>query len=75
VSNNLNLALASLGDLDDVAEVAGAAVNLDLLLKELLEGSDVEDLVGSWLGSIDDELLGNLGLLALGGLLQNHNKS
>ncbi len=70
VSDNLDLALANLRDLDDVTKVTGAAVNLDLVLEELLESGDVEDLVRRWLGSVDDELLGDLGLLALGVLLQ-----
>lgn len=69
VSDNLDLALTDLGDGNNVTKVSGAAVNLDLVLKELLEGGDVEDLVRRWLGSVDDELLGDLGLLALGGLL------
>lgn len=69
VSDNLDLALTDLGDGNNVTKVSGAAVNLDLVLEELLEGGDVEDLVRRWLGSVDDELLGDLGLLALGGLL------
>lgn len=69
VSDDLDLALADLGDGNDVTKVSGAAVNLDLVLEELLESGDVEDLVRRWLGSVDDELLGDLGLLALGGLL------
>lgn len=69
VSDNLDLALTDLGDGNNITEVSGATVNLDLVLEELLEGGDVEDLVRRWLGSVDDELLGNLGLLALGGLL------
>jgi hypothetical protein len=69
VGDDLDLALTLLGDLDNVAEVSGAAVNLDLVLEELLEGRDVEDLVRRRLGGVDDELLGNLGLLALRGFL------
>lgn len=69
VSNDLDLALALLGDLDHIAEVSDAAVNLDLVLEELLEGRDVEDLVRRRLGGVDDELLGDLGLLALRGFL------
>jgi hypothetical protein len=56
VGNDLDLAIASLGDLDGLAEVADAALNLDLLVKELLEGRDVEDLVACGLRSVDDEL-------------------
>lgn len=69
VGDDLNLALTLLGDLDNVAEVSGAAVNLDLVLEELLKGRDVEDLVRRRLGGVDDELLGDLGLLALRGFL------
>lgn len=59
MGNDLNLAIARLGDLDLVAEVADAALNLDLVLEELLEGSNVEDLVGGGLRSVDNELLGD----------------
>ena len=67
VSDDLDLALASLLDDDVVAQVADAAIDLDLVLEELLEGSGVEDLVASGLLSVDDKLLG--GGLALAGLL------
>lgn len=56
MGNNLNLAIAGLGDLDGLAEVADTAVNLDLLVEELLKGRDVKDLVASGLRSVDDEL-------------------
>ena len=69
VSDDLDLALTLLGDLDNVAEVSDTAVNLDLVLEELLESGDVEDLVRRRLGGVDDELLGDLGLLALRGFL------
>lgn len=67
MSDDLDLALASLLDDDVVAQVADAAIDLDLVLEELLEGSGVEDLVASGLLSVDDKLLG--GGLALAGLL------
>lgn len=74
VRNDLDLAVALLGDLDDIAEVAGAALNLDAVVEELLESLDVEDLVVDGLRAVDDELLGDLGALctllcAGGGLL------
>lgn len=69
MGNDLNLAIADLGDLDGLAEVADAALNLDLLGEELLESGDVEDLVAGGLRSVDNELLGDLGALALGRLL------
>lgn len=65
VGNDLNLAVALLGDLNGLAEVADATLNLDLLVQELLEGGDIEDLVARRLRSVDDELLGSLGRLAL----------
>jgi hypothetical protein len=57
VCDDLDLALALLGDLNDITEVADTAVNLDLVLEELLEGGDVENLVAGWLRSVDDELV------------------
>lgn len=64
MSDNDDLSLSLLGDVDDVSEVSGAALNLDLVVQELLESSDIEDLVGSGLGSVDDELEGDLLLLS-----------
>jgi hypothetical protein len=60
VSNNLDLAIAGLGDDDVLAKVTDTALNLDAVVEELLEGRDIEDLVASGLGSVDNELLGNL---------------
>lgn len=54
--NNLNLSIANLLDLNDIPKVSDTAINLDLILEELLEGGDVEDLVASGLRSVDDEL-------------------
>ena len=54
--NDLNLSVSLLGDLNDVAEVSNAAVDLDLVLEELLKRGDVEDLVGCGLGGVDDVL-------------------
>ena len=56
MGDDLDLALASLLDDDLVLEVANTALNLDLLLKELLEGGGVEDLVARGLLGVDDEL-------------------
>ena len=66
MGNDLDLSIALLRDLDGVAEVAGAALNLDAVVKELLESLDVEDLVVDGLRAVDDELLGDL-LALLGG--------
>lgn len=59
VGNDLDLAVTLLGDLDGLAEVADATLNLDLLVQELLKSGDIEDLVAGRLGSVDDEL-GNI---------------
>ena len=56
VCNDLNLSIADLGNLDDITKVSDTAVDLDLVLEELLEGGDVEDLVAGRLRSVDDEL-------------------
>jgi len=56
VSNNLNLSLASLADLDDIAEVTGTALDLDAVVEELFEGGGVEDLVVDGLRAVDDVL-------------------
>lgn len=56
MSSDLDLALTLLLDNDVVAKVVGAALDLDAVLEELLEGSDIEDLVAGRLRSIDDVL-------------------
>jgi len=58
VCDNLDLSITNLLDLNDVSEVSDTAINLDLVLEELLECSNVEDLVAGGLRSVDDELLG-----------------
>lgn len=61
--NNLDLEFA-VGDDDLVAKVANAVLDLDLVVEELFESSDIEDLVADRLLSVDHEFLG--GLLGLG---------
>lgn len=56
MGNDLDLAITRRRDGDVIAQVVGAAVNLDVVLEELLKGGDVEDLVASRLRSVDDEL-------------------
>lgn len=56
MSNDLDLALTSLGDDDVVTQVADTALDLDAVVEELLEGGDIEDLVRGGLRSIDDVL-------------------
>lgn len=71
VGDNDDLALTLLGDGDDIAEVTGAALDLDLVVKELLESGNIEDLVGGRLAAVDHELVRDLLLLsALGVLLK-----
>lgn len=54
--NNLDLPLALLAYLHNIAEVPDAAIDLDLVVEELFEGGDVEDLVRGGLRSVDYEL-------------------
>lgn len=54
--NDFDAAIAEVGDVDSVAEVAGAALDLDALLQEGGEGRGVEDAVVGRLGGIDDVL-------------------
>ena len=56
MGNDLNLSITLLGNLDDVSKVTGAAVDLDAVMEELLEGLDVEDLFVDGLRAVDDEL-------------------
>ena len=56
MGSDLDLAITDLLDLNNVAEVANTAVDLDLVLEEFLEGADVEDLVAGGLRSVNDEL-------------------
>lgn len=56
MSDDLDLAVAEIGDGDVVAEVAGETVDLDALLEEGREGGGVEDAVLGRLGCVDDEL-------------------
>ena len=60
VRDDLDLVAADLGDGDGLAEVASAALDLDAVVQELLEGADVEDLVGDWLGAVDGVLWNSL---------------
>lgn len=55
--DDLDLPITLLRDLDGIAQVSDTAVNLDLVLEELLEGGDIEDLVAGGLRSVDDELI------------------
>lgn len=60
MGGDLDLALTGLLDNNVVTKVVGAALDLDTVLKELLESGDVEDLVAGRLRSIDDVLVGSV---------------
>jgi hypothetical protein len=62
VCNDLDLSITLLGDLDDIAEVTSAALDLDAVVQELLESLDVENLVVDGLRAVDDELQMNLSI-------------
>lgn len=55
--HDFDLVAADLGDGNGVAQVAGAAIDLDALREELLEGGDIEDFVRNGLGAVDGVLL------------------
>jgi hypothetical protein len=54
--NDLYLSITLLGDLNGVTEVSGAAIDLDAIVEEFLEGGEIEDFVIDGLRGIDDEL-------------------
>ena len=56
--DNLDAPIAEVRDGDRVAEVAGAAIDLDALLQEGGEGGGVEDAVVGGLLGVDDVLRG-----------------
>lgn len=56
MSDNLDLAIALLADDNGVSQVSSAAVDLDAVVEELLEGREIEDLVIDGGGGVDDEL-------------------
>jgi len=68
VRDNFDLAIASLGDGDLIAEVTGSALDLDLVVEEFLESGEIENLIRDGLGAVDGVLLRNLALLNLASL-------
>jgi hypothetical protein len=54
--NHFNIAIASLRDLNGVAEVSYPPIDLDLIMEEFLERRNIEDLVIGGLGGVDDVL-------------------
>jgi len=63
VRSDLDLPITEILDQHNIAEVSDTIVNLDFVLKELLEGGDVEDLVARGLRSVDDELRSSVSVL------------
>lgn len=56
VSDDNNLSITLLGDLNSLTKVSDTAANLDFIVEELLERANVENFVGGWLGCVDGEL-------------------
>ena len=56
VGNDLDLALTLLRDDHGIAQVSDPPIDLDLVVKELLESRDIEDLVRGRLRGVDDKL-------------------
>jgi hypothetical protein len=56
VCDDLDLSITNGLDVDIVAQVAGAALDLDAIVQELLEGAEVEDLVRDGLAAVDGVL-------------------
>lgn len=57
MSNDFDLPIADLGDLDGVTQVPDTAFDLDAVVEELFESGKVEDLIADRLGGVDHELL------------------
>lgn len=56
VGDDFDLSVSDLRDGDIVAEVVGAALDLDAVVQELLERSQVEDLITDGLAGVDHVL-------------------
>lgn len=56
VCDDFDLPFTLLANLDCVAQIPYAVVDLDLVVQKFLKGGNVEDLVGGGLGGVDDEL-------------------
>lgn len=65
VCDDFDLAITSLADGNGVTELSNTALDLDLVVEELLEGGEIEDLVADWLGAVDGVLVGDLCGLSL----------
>jgi hypothetical protein len=58
VGHHLDLAITNLRDVDGVAQVTDAAIDLDLVMEELFESGQIKDLVADRLGAVDGVLEG-----------------
>lgn len=58
VCDDLDLSTTALRDGDVIAQVAGAALDLDAVVQELLKGGQIEDLVADRLAGVDGVLNG-----------------
>ena len=67
MSKHNNFPIALLRDLNDISKVADAAINLDLVVEEFLELTDIEDFVAGRTGSIDYELSRSIIIIPQGG--------
>lgn len=56
VSKHNDFPIALLRYLNDISEVADAAIDLNLVVEEFLELADIEDFVAGWTGGIDYKL-------------------
>lgn len=56
MSDDNNLSITLLGDLNSLTKVPDTAANLDFIVEELLERANVENFVGGGLGCVDGEL-------------------
>ena len=58
MGHHLDLAIANLRDVDGIAQVTDAAIDLDLIVEKLFESRQIKDLVADRLGAVDDVLQG-----------------
>ena len=58
VGHHLDLAITNLRDVDGVAQVTDAAIDLDLIVEKLFESRQIKDLVADRLGAVDGVLEG-----------------
>lgn len=56
MADNLDLAISSLGDRDLITQVASSALDLNLIVEELLESAQIKDLIADWLRAVDGVL-------------------